>query len=229
MPAAELLDEGNLTYEQTLRALADLRRSNRLLFGYRALIRSLLPRLGSGPEPSRLLDVGTGSGDTAAALVRAAARRGKRVEITGVDLKPGHLLLGRRRYPEQHRVSAAADALPFADGAFDWAFSTLFFHHFDAQLNRRILAEMRRVSRRGVVVVDLHRSPWLRLLIRPGLRLLGTGPVAYHDGLVSAAQSWTIPEVAELVRGLPVRELRRRFPFRFSLILGPLTPEEALG
>jgi hypothetical protein len=43
--------------------------------------------------------------------------------------------------------------------------------------------------------------------------------VTRNDGRVSVRRAWTIPEVARLVDGEPVLELRRRFPFRFSLVL----------
>ncbi len=51
--------------------------------------------------------------------------------------------------------------------------------------------------------------------------ILGVGPVARYDGLVSLEQAWTRTEVGRLTAGLPVIELARRFPFRFSLVLGP--------
>ena len=60
---------------------------------------------------------------------------------------------------------ADAGALPFRDAAFDWATSSLFFHHFDDDGNRRIVAEMRRVAGRACVT-DLRRNPVARLLAR---------------------------------------------------------------
>ncbi len=226
-PTSELLDGDTLDLATTARALDDLRRANRVLLGYRPLLGTLLPRLEASArlrveprEPIRVLDIGTGSGDVAHVLRQSAQRRGLDLQLYGVDLKLRHLTL---QPPEVsttlHNLCAPADRLPFIDDAVDWSFSTLFFHHFDAATNRQILAEMLRVSRHGVVVVDLEQSPWLRLLIRPGLRLLGTGSVAYHDGIVSARQAWSLEQVRAVCEGLPVVELRRRFPFRFSLVL----------
>jgi len=79
---------------------------------------------------------------------------------------------------------------------------------------------MRRVSSEGVAVVDLRRSGLLSALIRFALPLLGASWVTRHDGQTSARTSWTLPEVEECARGFAVSELRRRFPFRFSLVIG---------
>jgi SAM-dependent methyltransferase len=223
--AEELLDRYDLDPAAMARSLAELDRVNRAFLGSLPLRRTLLPRLAAqrspGAPPQRLLDLGTGSGQVAGMLAWAAARRGVPVAIVGLDRKVAHLAIGRRRrnLGRQLRVVGDAAALPFRDGAFAWSFSTLFFHHFDAAANRRVLAEMRRVARAGAAVVDLRRGRLLLVLLRLALPLLGAGPVTRNDGRVSVRRAWTLPEVARLVDGEPVLELRRRFPFRFSLVL----------
>jgi SAM-dependent methyltransferase len=215
----EILDEGVLNAAERERSLAELDRVNRVFAGAQPLLRTLLPRV-AGRGPQRLLDLGTGSGRIAASLARAAAERGAPLRIVGLDRQLGHLLLGRRAGVPQLRVVAGATALPFRDGAFDWAFSTLFFHHFDDAGNRRVLAEMRRVARRGAAIVDLRRNRLAAWGLRVLLPLLRTGRITRHDGRVSMARAWSLPEVAALVDGLPVEELRPRLPFRFSLVVG---------
>lgn len=218
--AVELLDDPALAAAERDRSLAELDRVNRVLAGGLPLRRTLLPRLGRWPSARLVLDLGTGSGRIAGALARTAARRGAPLRVVGLDRQLGHLLAGRRAGVPQLRVVGEAAVLPFCDGAFEWSFSTLFFHHFDGSANRRVLAEMRRVARRGVAVVDLRRSRVAAWGVRLLLPLLGAGRVTRNDGRVSTARAWSLAEVAELVRDLPVEELRRRTPFRFSLVLG---------
>jgi len=216
---AEILDRPGLAPSVVERSLVELARVNRWLLGHRPVRRTLLPRIVAGPPEQRLLDVGTGSGDVAAGLARRAARRGRRVAVVGVDRKLSHLVVGRRLGRRQLRVAADARALPFRDGAFDWSLSTLFFHHFDASANRAILAEMRRTACRGVVVVDLRASRWGRWLGGLLIPLLGVGPVTRHDGRVSLARAWRLPDVRRLTADLPVAEISKRHPFRFALVL----------
>lgn len=215
----EILDRPSLPYEQRHRALVDLARVNRWLLGHRALLATLVGRIAAGPRRQRLLDVGTGGGDASARLARAVAGRGRELQVVGLDRWLSHLVIGRARGVSQLRVVGSAEALPFRDGAFEWTLSTLFFHHFDAATNRRILGEMRRAARRGAVVVDLRRGRLTTLLARLLLPLLGLAHTARHDGFVSAARASALDEVAAVTAGLPVEELTARFPRRFSLVL----------
>lgn len=220
---AERLDGDTLSSAEIDSALGDLIRSHRWLFGYRAVLRSLAPRIAAARSRSAaglptILDLGAGPGDVGHLLSTHLARRGVRVRLVGVDRKLAHLLAGRRRGYAQLRVVAAIEALPFADDTFDWAMSHLVLHHFDAPSNRRILGTMLRVARR-VAVIDLLRSRLARRLVPLALRALGTGEIAYADGVVSIEQAATLTEVRALAAPFRVVELRRRFPVRFSLIL----------
>ena len=217
----ELMDDPALGLAETERALEDLDRVTRWSAGLLPVRRTLSPRMAGGPPRQRLLDLGTGSGLIPEVLRKAAERSGVGLSVVGCDRKLSHLLHGRRRGRRQLQVVASADRLPFADGTFDWSLSTLLLHHFDSTANLAVLVEMRRVARAAAVVVDLRRSWLARLLFRPLAALLGMGPVARYDGLVSLAQAWSLAEVERLAADLPVLELRRRFPFRFSLVLEP--------
>ena len=217
----EILDRDGLDAAAVHQALAELRRVNRLLLGHLPVHRALFGRLLAGPRRQRLLDIGTGSGEVAGRLARRASAAGRQVRVVGVDRKLSHLLVRGWWRAEHLGVVADARALPFRDGAVDWSLSTLLFHHFDAATNRRILAEMRRVAARGATVVDLRHSRLGRHLAGLFIPLTGAGPITRHDGLVSLARAWPLDAVASLVAGLPVEELRRRFPFRFSLVLAP--------
>ncbi len=212
------MDRADLPAAAAERALLDIARVHRLT-GIGAVRRALLPRLAPGRQA--LLDLGTGGGHVPEWLARDARRRGVEVAVVGIDRKLAHLVAGRRFGTRQARVVADATALPFRDAAFDASLSTLFFHHFEAADNRRVLAEMRRVVRRAAVVVDLRRSAVARAAARLVLGALRLGPVARHDGRLSVEQAWSLAEVRHLLDGEEVEEVARRWPFRFSLVLAP--------
>ncbi len=204
------------------RALRDLERVYRVFLGGGHDLRRLVLREAFVGDPARTrgwcLDLGSGGGHIGADLVRDAAKRGERLAVIGVDAKLSHLLAGRRLGSPQLPLVADAEALPLREGALACAFSHLFFHHFDAAGNRRVLAEMCRVAR-SVVVVDLRRGRLLRALVRPGLRLLRLGEVAYHDGIVSVERSYALRDLDDVVDGLSTVERRRSFPFSWALVL----------
>jgi ubiquinone/menaquinone biosynthesis C-methylase UbiE len=216
----EKLDRG-VPPAEAERALRDLERVYRVfLAGGRDLRRLVLRELASN-DSRWCLDLGAGGGHVGRDLVRDAAGAGRALKVIGVDAKLAHLLAGRRFGSPQLPLVADAEALPLRDGTVGCAFSHLFFHHFDVAQNRRVLREMCRVAK-SAVVVDLRRGRLLRWLVRPGLRLLALGEVAYEDGVVSVERSYSFDDLAPVLARFPVTELRRRFPFRWALVLrGP--------
>lgn len=112
-----------------------------------ALIRADALRLGAGhwPETAHILDVGCGTG----ACAREARDQGLSLHFTAIDIAPGMCAQARRALP---RVAAAgADALPFAEAAFDGLFSSLMLQWAEDTL--AVLREMARVTRPGGIAV----------------------------------------------------------------------------
>jgi SAM-dependent methyltransferase len=73
-----------------------------------ALVENLAPRAGE-----RWLDVATGTGEVALRAARTGA------DVTGLDIAPRLLEQARAKSSEVEWVEGDAQALPFADGAFD--------------------------------------------------------------------------------------------------------------
>jgi SAM-dependent methyltransferase len=107
-------------------------------------VEPLLDAAGVGPGV-RVLDVGCGLG----ALAAAAAARG--AIVTGVDLADGMLAEARRRHPAIEFVHGDAEALPFADGAFDVALGAFVVNHLPHP--ERAASELARVARRVVLAM----------------------------------------------------------------------------
>ncbi|MGW1255168.1 class I SAM-dependent methyltransferase [Streptomyces sp. NPDC002513] len=80
-------------------------------------------------------------------------------EVTAVD--PSQVMLDQ--HPGRRKFLAAAEELPFEDGAFDAAMAVMTVHHWPDL--RHGLAELRRVSRRQVVFTwDPHHLPELWMI-----------------------------------------------------------------
>src|SRR4029077_10059202 len=127
-----------------------------------------LARLG---ESGRALDVGTGTGDFALALLTRSPRS---ATVTGVDISPGMLGIAERRAlkagvsSRYERLIASVESLPFADGTFDVAMAGFVIRNVGDI--PRGLREVRRVLRPGgrAVILDLHtpRNPVVRRVYR---------------------------------------------------------------
>ena len=216
--AHELLD-GPLGDPATLDGnLRDLARVNRLLGGTSLTDRALEALAGEPADAGRtiaLLDVGTGGADIPVALAQRWRRRGRRLEIVGVEDRAAVVDAAARITPDlaQHHVRlvlADGRALPWPDGAFDVAHCSLVLHHLDARGAVAMLREMARVSRRGIVVNDLARGwlPWIGARVLGGLATRNR--YTRHDAPLSVRRAWTLKEARAMVvvAGLrPVAEI----------------------
>jgi ubiquinone/menaquinone biosynthesis C-methylase UbiE len=102
---------------------------------------------------------------------------------------------------------ASAAALPFADSEFDVAHCSLLLHHLGPNEAVAALRELRRVSRRGVVVNDLRRGFLPIAATAVAVVALGRSRVTRSDGVASARSAYTLPELDRLLAdaGLSVR------------------------
>jgi SAM-dependent methyltransferase len=239
--ASEILD--GPAAEPAIRegSLDDLARINRLLGGA-ALSRSALvrlltgryhgPRVPAGRGPSiRMLDVGTGGGELPATLLRWAGRRGLGLEIVAIDQRSETIELARGRQRGLAALTFAvadARALPYRDSSFDVAHSSLLAHHFDPPELLTVLRELRRVSRRAVIVNDLDRARrWVAVA-----RFLGPlatrNPITRHDAVVSARCAYRPAELAQLAARVGLVEAARVRGFlghRYALLFVPSAGE----
>lgn len=100
----------------------------------------------------RLLDVACGTGRTLHQLAVAHPA----LRLYGIDLSPAYVRLARRRLADVAEAALAvenAEALPFADGAFDVVTSVYLFHELPRNTRRAVAREMLRVVRPGGLVV----------------------------------------------------------------------------
>ena len=215
----ELLDGPLDDPEELIGNLRDLRRINRLLGGT-ALSRRSVERLTeprTEPEAGAslcVLDVGTGAADIALDLGRGGAGA-RRVEVVAVDNRPEVLDAARWLEPALDDAVGLrlelADGLdlPYPDGSFDVAHASLVIHHLEPPEAIRFLRELRRVSRRGVVVNDLVRGRVFWAFAWAGTRLLTRNRLTRNDAPLSVRRAYSVDELRGLLAaaGLQARHL----------------------
>jgi hypothetical protein len=158
----------------------------------------------------RLLDVGTGAADIPRALLADARAFVDALEILAVDNRAEVLEVARdldRGIGRRELSFRVADGrrLPFDDGAFDVAHSSLVLHHLDPGEARQMLGEMRRVARLGVVVNDLARGRVPLALAWLTLHAVTRNPYTLHDGPLSVRRAYTPAEATSLAEGAGLR------------------------
>lgn len=196
---------------------------NRWLGARRALRRHLPWALPAGSDP-RVLDVGTGSGDLAIALVEWGRANGRNVRLSAVDFHAETLAVAAERtrtVDEIRLVRGDGLRLPFADGTFDLVHLAMTLHHMDGPALVGLLRELGRVARGGRILVgELERS----LPHYLGARLLAStlwrsNPITRHDGPLSVLRAFTPHELLELGQAAGLKRATvHRHPF-YRLVL----------
>jgi hypothetical protein len=219
---AELMDDDAVDARELGVALRFIRGVNKY-FGYTRATLSHLKRFSRSWQRGRtvrILDVATGSADVPRAILRWADRHGWDLRIIAIDRHAQTLnaaLAAGQPDPRLAIVQADALRLPFADGSFDYALTSMFLHHLDDDAAAAVLAEMNRVASRGLIAADLVRSAraygWITLFT------LFTTPMIRHDAKVSVAQAFRKPEVLALRdrAGIPFARYHKHFGHRFVL------------
>ena len=173
--------------------------------GKERAFREKLLQLARVKDGERLLDVGCGTGTLAIAAKRRIGRSGA---VYGVDASREMLARAekkaRKAAVEILLRNGLAEALPFEDGFFDVAFSTVMLHHLPQKTRRQCVAEIRRVLKPGgrVLAVDFEgfsnqkrtflshfhrphghvsRSDIIALFSGAGLEAIDSGPVGVRD------------------------------------------------
>ncbi len=166
----------------------------------RARMKRVLPLLPAAP--SRVLDLGVGTGRELGALQDAG------YDVTGLDSSPTMLLLcARRARPVPLVRSDLWSKLPFADGAFDAliALHGTLAHPPERASYGRLAREATRVLRAGgVFVAEVPSRAWLERLPPEGVvqeagRLVRAGEdrLLHEDAAAGLAVEAVVPSESE--------------------------------
>src|SRR2546427_3602703 len=168
---SELMDDLTRPDREFDEAYRELEIINRRLGGIRAIERFL-------PDKSNMLmlDVAAGGCDVSEALLQKRAAR-----IVALDINAKGFKFARKSWP----LVGDAMKLPFPDNTFDVVMGSLFFHHLSDPQCVRALENMWRVSRKLVLVNDLHRHPVAYFSIRALASRFSKSIIVRHDGPVS--------------------------------------------
>lgn len=210
----ERLDTGDYTAEEYTKWQREMYFVHRILGERRALGNSLLPEIRRTSASVSILDVGAGSGELLSAV------REWKIEhapfIAGAEINAVAAKSIRNRGISAIRCDALH--LPFQDGSFDFVFCSLFLHHLTDNKAIELLSEMKRVARKRIFVIDLHRSPVAYYFYKTVGRLF-LQRFTIEDGSLSILRAFSPDDLSRLAEaaGLGDIEVRRSAAYRLVL------------
>ena len=219
----EYIDTGSYTAAEYDDCIGELQVVNRWMGDAHTLKSTLLKEVADEDlKEFSVLDVGAGSGELLRVTVNWARETGRRVRAVGLEMNErsaASILEESRDFPEISSVRADALRLPFAESDFDYVICSLFTHHFVEDQVIQILREMKRVARRRIIVIDLHRHPMAYLLYTTLGKIVLKNRLIRHDGALSILRSFKADELMALGKLAGLRDVgvSRHFPYRLAL------------
>jgi len=189
---AELFDDPAADAATVVASLKDIARANRFLGGAAAALRRLDEILSAVPAGATLtlLDVGTGDGDLPRAARARAARVGVRLRLFGIERHPAAARHAARG-GDIALLLADGAALPIASRSVDLVLCSQVLHHYQGAALAAIVAELARVARTGVLIVELRPSPLAAVGLWLASYPLHFHPVSRRDGVTSVLRGFT--------------------------------------
>jgi len=204
--------------------LRNLRIINRYFGGLASVRKGLMPiiRASDPARPLELLDLGTGSGDQAVAIVELCRRMGRKVAVTAVDNNEAVLAEARACTAEFTEISVERGdlrALAYPDKSFDITLCSLTAHHFSEAEAVALLREMDRLSRMGFLLNDLARSRAAIAAAWLYTRVATTNIMTRTDAIASLFAAFTHGELAAMAdaAGIGPVEISRSPMFRLNV------------
>ncbi len=217
------MDGADLDPRSHMRALRGLARLNAASSAAASLWKTVRRIVDPQIETTwRLVDVGSGGGDIAIALLKYARRDGIRLRVDGFDFSSTAVSYAQSQVPRGadvtfHIVDVLQDSWP--DCEADVIVSSLFLHHFRLEDATEILRKMARYAGRGVAISDLRRSATGYRLAQVACRLFSRSSIVHTDGPQSVRNAFTVSEMQRLAAcaGLAQAKVTPSWPQRLTL------------
>lgn len=220
---SERMDDPRIPPDAHTIALAGLARLNRWSRGDVGLWQHLRTEARQiAPQPLRVLDIATGSGDLPIRLARRAQAASLPIHFSACDCSTTALKTAVQKAAkaqvaiEFFQIDALEDPIPVG---FDVISVSLFLHHLSNEQIVKLLAKLAQATSRMILVNDLSRSWWNYGAVFLATRLLSRSAVVHFDGPVSVQAAFTKSELLDLAKqaGLKDAVVQARFPARWLM------------
>jgi ubiquinone/menaquinone biosynthesis C-methylase UbiE len=221
----ERMDDLNCSGEEVRQTLHELEVINTWLGGNSVTMNGL-KRLFKDIRKEQeivLADLGCGRGDMLLHIDRWAQREGYSVRLMGYDANPNIIASAREHAKSNPRISfhdLNIFSEVFQQYSFDIVTGTLFYHHFTSAQLIDFFSPLRKKTRIGFLINDIHRHPMAYYSIKYLTQWFSRSPMVKADAPTSVMRAFHKHELATilLAAGFTDVSIRWKWAFRWQVI-----------
>jgi SAM-dependent methyltransferase len=225
----ELLDGGEIPFEEIRLNMQELDLINRWLGGHRVTrkgFHQLLQEIPARKKSLSVVEIGCGGGDNLRVLKRSAPKESD-LQLTGVDINPQCIAYAESN-PLNHGIRFITS--DYRDVTFpekpDIIFSSLFCHHFTNSELVLMLHWMKEKAALGFFINDLHRHPVAYYSIRLLTVVFSKSRLVKNDAPLSVLRGFSRNEWKDLLlqAGLQQGKCSWQWAFRWLVSCSSCPP-----
>lgn len=196
------MDQAQPGGDELVTTLRELEGMNRRFGGHTYAIKFMAERF-KPLHTYRVLDLGTGGGDFPRAMIEWARAKNIQLIVDAVDASDAVIEIARKMsvgFPEiRYEVGKAEDYT--ADHFYDLVHCSLSMHHLSTEAAVAVLKRCRDLSKEHVLITDLRRSLWTKILVHLGNKISLNSYMNVKDGDTSARRAFSYKEFRLLAKG----------------------------
>ena len=201
---------------------------NHLIFDFRFSIAYFLSVPKSAiPNPKSqitIADLGCGGGDMLMVMADWAKEKGINAQFIGIDANDFMINFGTKRtanYPNISYLHQDIYSEEFKEKSFDVVTMTLFCHHFSDESLITLLQQLKKQTRIGIVINDIHRHWFAYHSIAWITKLFLKSYLVKNDAKLSVWRAFVRKDLAKIIQksGFTKYSIRWKWAFRWEVVL----------
>jgi ubiquinone/menaquinone biosynthesis C-methylase UbiE len=225
----ELIDDLELENDALRQNLEELALINKYLGGNQVTVSGLSKLLNKSPitnhkSPITIADLGCGGGDMLMAMVDWAKKKSINAQFIGIDANDFMIDFGTKRtanYPNISYLHQDIYSDEFKEKSFDIVTMTLFCHHFSDESLVQLLQQLKKQTRIGIVINDIHRHWFAYHSIAWITKLFLKSYLVKNDAKLSVWRAFVREDLEKIVQkaGFTKYSIRWKWAFRWEVVL----------
>ena len=172
----------------------------------------------------KIADLGCGGGDMLMVMADWAKKKGVNAQFIGIDANDFMIEFGTKRTANYHNISYLHQDIysdEFKEKSFDIVTMTLFCHHFSDESLIQILQQLKKQTRIGIVINDIHRHWFAYHSIAWITKLFLKSYLVKNDAKLSVWRAFVKEDLEKIVQqaGFTSYSIRWKWAFRWEVVL----------